>query len=159
RAASPLSDQGQLESRDHGLDLRCPGPRSNLLRERRDLYVHLQLHRQSEPDCQDGLGLESLGLYGRFRRLITDVAPPSGVGGPTHTDYYSDGSVMQSTDEVGVKTFYAAYNPNGTPTQITLDYQGPLAVRFDYTYDPNFLEKVTSITPKDPSTGQVNPDW
>src|SRR5262249_23623105 len=89
---------------------------------------------------------------------ITDVTPPPDSGSPTHTDYNSDGTIQVSTDGAGVRTAFI-YNPNGTPAQITRDYQGPWAVRFDYTYDPNFPEKVTSITPKNPSTGQVNPDW
>ncbi len=37
--------------------------------------------------------------------------------------------------------------------------QGPQAVRFDYAYDPNFTGKVISITPKNPATGAVDPDW
>ncbi len=89
--------------------------------------------------------------------LITDRGLE---GSPaSHTDYYADGSVQQVIDEVGGRTFYAPYNPNGTPTSITRDHQGPQAIRFDYTYDPNFLEKVTSITPRNPSTGLVDPDW
>ncbi|MGH9315575.1 MAG: RHS repeat-associated core domain-containing protein [Thermoanaerobaculia bacterium] len=89
--------------------------------------------------------------------LITDR--PTSLGGvAVHTDYYSDGSVQQVTDQVGVKTYYT-YNTQGSVTSVTRDYQGSQAVRFDYTYDTNFPEKVASITPRDPATGLVNPDW
>lgn len=35
----------------------------------------------------------------------------------------------------------------------------PTAVRFDYTYDPNFPDNVTSIIPRNPSTGLQDFDW
>ncbi|MEO8190352.1 MAG: RHS repeat-associated core domain-containing protein [Acidobacteriota bacterium] len=79
--------------------------------------------------------------------------------GPTiHTDYNPDFSVAQITDEVGVKTAYT-YDVNGRVASVTRDFQGPQAIRFDYSYDPAFPNKVISVTPKDPSTGQVNRDW
>jgi RHS repeat-associated protein len=90
--------------------------------------------------------------------LVSDTTPPSGGGGPTHTDYYPDGSIQQFTDAVGVKTFYT-YTADGNLLTITRDYQGPTTVRFDYAYDPSFPSKVTSITPKNPSTNVVDPNW
>jgi RHS repeat-associated protein len=90
--------------------------------------------------------------------LVSDTTPPTGGGGPTHTDYYADGSVQQFIDAVGVKTYYT-YTANGNPLTVTRDYQGPNAVRLDYTYDPSFPAKVTSITPKNPSTNAIDPHW
>ena len=71
--------------------------------------------------------------------------------------FYSDGSIQLATDTTEIK-FYT-YNANGSVATITRDYQGSLALRFDYVYDTNFTEKVISITPKNPSTGAVNLDW
>jgi RHS repeat-associated protein len=90
--------------------------------------------------------------------LVSDATPPTGGGGSTHTDYYPDGLVQQFTDGVGVKTFYT-HNEQGSPLSITRDYQGPTAVRFDYTYDTAFPEKVVSVIPKDPATSQYDPNW
>lgn len=95
--------------------------------------------------------------------LITDrtrvYSPLTGHGGPTaHTDYYPDSSIMQTTDELGVKTFYS-YDSTGRTTAVTRDYQGSNAIRFDYAYDPSFADRVSSITPKNPSDGSVNLDW
>jgi YD repeat-containing protein len=72
--------------------------------------------------------------------------------------YNPDESLQLATDGLGDKTYYT-YNANGTVASVTRNYQGPLAIRFDSAYDPNFPDKVTSITPKDPSTGTVNLDW
>jgi RHS repeat-associated protein len=81
-------------------------------------------------------------------------------GGPrSYTTYNADGSILSTQDQVGVVTLYGAYNPNGAVSSITRDSGGPTAVRFDYTYDPNFPEKVASITPKVPSTAVVDPNW
>lgn len=87
---------------------------------------------------------------------ITDRVAPDGSA--THTLYTPEGWVQQQTDEAGVKSYYT-YDSAGNLTSVTKDYQGTTAVRYDYTYDPNFPGKVTSITPKNPSTGAVNPDW
>ncbi len=90
--------------------------------------------------------------------LVTDRTPPWDGGNNVHTDYYADGSTQQVTDGVGVKTHYV-YDGQGNITQLTRDYQGPTAVRFDYAYDPAFPGKVTSITPRDPATGNLDLDW
>jgi len=90
--------------------------------------------------------------------LITD-RPLMPLNSPmTHTDYYADGSIQQVTDIVGVKTYYT-YNAQGNVASVTRDYQGLLAVRFDYAYDAVVPEKVTSITPRNPATGQLDPNW
>jgi RHS repeat-associated protein len=91
--------------------------------------------------------------------LVTDeVAPANGGGGTIHTDYSADGAVQMQVDEVGVKTYYT-YDAQGNVLSDTEDYQGPNAVRYDYTYDPNFPGRVTAITPRNPTTGQVDPNW
>ena len=69
-----------------------------------------------------------------------------------------DGQVEQTIDEVGVKTFYT-YDARGNVTSVTRDYQGPTAVRFDYSYDSSFPDNVTSIVPKNPATGLQDFDW
>src|SRR5262249_20385962 len=76
----------------------------------------------------------------------------------SHTDFNPDGTVSQFRDEAFVKTDYA-YDGQGNITSIVRDSAGVLAVRFDYTYDLAFPGKVTSITPKDPTSLAVNRDW
>ena len=90
--------------------------------------------------------------------LITDRQMSSLTGVASHVDYYSDYSVQMTTDGVGVKTYFT-YDAQGNPSQVTKDYQGPLAVRYDYAYDPAYPGQVTSVTPRDPGTGAVDPDW
>jgi RHS repeat-associated protein len=90
---------------------------------------------------------------------ITSRVPPAGHGGGTTTSSFNpDKSVQFSIDETGIKTSYT-YNPNGTVTTITRDDQGAQAVRYEYAYDSSFPEKVTSITPVNPSTGLSDPNW
>jgi RHS repeat-associated protein len=75
------------------------------------------------------------------------------------TTYYADGSPDLITDEVGIKTKHT-YNANGTVATITRNYQGTGAmVRYDYSYDTNFPEKVIAIVPKNPSTGVRDSNW
>lgn len=91
--------------------------------------------------------------------LITDREPPANSGGGTvHTDYYADGSVRERIDEVGVKTYFM-YDTQGNLLSQTDDYQGSLAVRWEYAYDPAFPGHVTSLTPRNPATGQLDPHW
>jgi YD repeat-containing protein len=90
---------------------------------------------------------------------VTQTDPPAGNGSASSvTSYNADGSVEYTIDEVGVKTSYT-YNTNGTIATVTRDDGGPDTVRFDYSYDPNFPEKVIAITPKDPSNGGLDLDW
>jgi YD repeat-containing protein len=89
--------------------------------------------------------------------MITDrtrvYSPLTGHSGPTaHTDYYADSRVQMMTDERGVKTYYT-YDATGRVATVTRDYQGPTAIRFDYAYDPAFPDRVTSVTPRNPSSG------
>jgi RHS repeat-associated protein len=89
---------------------------------------------------------------------VTDRQVQVGGVPAFHTDYWPDGSIQQTVDEVGVKTYYI-YDAMGRVTSVTRDKDGPLAVRFDYTYDPGFPDKLVSVTPMSPATNQVNPDW
>ena len=88
--------------------------------------------------------------------LITSAT--NRYNGTTTIEYNPDYSVQQVTNELGVKTVYA-YNNNGTVASVIRDYQGPLTVQFDIVYDSNFPERVVSVTPRDPSTGNLNTDW
>jgi RHS repeat-associated protein len=79
-------------------------------------------------------------------------------GASQQVAFNADNSIQMVTDEVGVKTFYS-YTTQGRVAAITKDYQGPLAVRFDYTYDTNFPAKVTSVLPKNPTTSAYDTNW
>ena len=90
---------------------------------------------------------------------ITNRTPPTAPGsGTAHTDYNSDGSVAGTTDETGVRTTYG-YDANGRVANVTRDATGAAPVRFDYTYDPSFPDKVVSVTPKNPTTNAFDPNW
>ena len=108
----------------------------------------------TETDKKDSSNNNYRFTYDTGGRVTTDIAP----NGTSTTSFYADGSIQLATDATGVQTFYT-YNTNGSVADITRDYQGSLALRFDYAYDTNFAEKVISITPKNPSTGVVNLDW
>ncbi len=96
----------------------------------------------------DGLITSRTQIYGTFGNI-----------GPTRlTDYTPEGLVQQETDELGIRTFNT-YDGRGNLVSVIRDYQGAQAVRFDYAYDPDFPDKVVSVTPADPSTGAVDPGW
>ncbi len=106
-------------------------------------------------DSQGNAWVYTLGQTG----LVTDeVAPAGGGGGSRHTDYYADGSIQQTIDEVGVKTYYT-YNNAGYVVSVTRDYNGSQAIRFDYSYDQNFPSRLISVIPRNPTTGLVDPNW
>jgi YD repeat-containing protein len=88
--------------------------------------------------------------------LITKRNFPAPLGTST-VSYYPDGKVNTATDELGVKTVYT-YNSDGSVSSVTRDSTGSLAVRFDYTYDTSFPEKVTSIMPKKSNHRPSGPD-
>jgi len=89
----------------------------------------------------------------------TQIYGSSGNIGPRQvTDYTPEGLVQQQTDELGIRT-NKTYDGRGNLTSETRDYQGAQAVRFDYAYDVSFPDRVVSVTPTNPSTGAVDPDW
>ncbi len=91
--------------------------------------------------------------------LVNVVTPPSGPNvASTYDVFNADGSVAQHTDAVGVVTLYS-YDNIGNMVSETDDYQGPDAVRFEYTYDPDFPSKVVAVKPIKPSTDQVDSTW
>lgn len=119
-------------------------------------YYQNNLNQTAKVDSSGNMWTYPFGSNGG---LVGDDIPPAGSGiNAAHIDYYGDGGIQQRIDEVGVKTYYT-YDASGRHTAITEDFQGATAVRFDYAYDPNFPAKVTSITPRDPATGNVNGDW
>jgi RHS repeat-associated protein len=90
---------------------------------------------------------------------VVQTDPPPGTGSASSWAGYWPNRLLQYTvDETGVQTIYT-YNSNGSIAFITRDDVGPNWVRFDYSYDPNFPEKVTSIIAKNPSTGQLDLNW
>jgi RHS repeat-associated protein len=86
---------------------------------------------------------------------VTDRTAPNGA--VLHKDFNPDGSVQGVTDQVGIRTNYT-YDTQGRITSVARDvtHNGP---RSDYTYDPAFPDKVTSVTVKNPSTNQIDPTW
>ncbi len=91
--------------------------------------------------------------------LVTLSVPPAEAGaGPSSVTYYGDGAVREETDEVGVRTYHT-FDEQGRLTSVTRDYLGSQAVRYDYSYDPSFPDKVTAMTPRNPGTGQVDTVW
>jgi RHS repeat-associated protein len=90
---------------------------------------------------------------------ITNRTPPPAEGsGTAHTDYNDDGSIAGTTDEMGVRTNYI-YDAHGRVSTVTRDATGSSPVRFEYTYDPTFPDKVTTVTPKNPASGAFDPNW
>jgi RHS repeat-associated protein len=89
--------------------------------------------------------------------LVSDTIPPAGGPGPTHTDFFPDGSVMQSIDPMGVKTAYT-YTANGSTQMVYRDYSGTNEVDVAYVYDPAYPHRPISITPKH-LNGTANTDW
>ncbi|MCE7958547.1 MAG: RHS repeat protein [Acidobacteria bacterium ACB2] len=81
--------------------------------------------------------------------LITQRSEP---GESTTTTYDDDGQVLSRRDGAGVVTQYG-YTPEGHVSSVTHDPGGTTAVRYDYTYDSAFPEKVATVTPVDPATG------
>lgn len=81
------------------------------------------------------------------------------VQGTENIDYTPDFSVMRVTNAAGIKTLYTYNSNNGTVKDVTRDEGGASAVKFVIGYDPTYPERVTSITPTDPVTGNVNTDW
>lgn len=122
-------------------------------------YTYKYTNNPNKTSKADSSGNTWVFQFGADPGLVTDDTPPPASGvGVSHTDFDSNGNALLKIDPVGTKTSYA-YGTNGTVSSVTKDYQGTTAVRFDYAYDPAFPDKVSSITPKNPSTGLVDPNW
>ena len=89
--------------------------------------------------------------------LVSESRPPTGTG-IAYADYYPDGLVKESWDEIGVRTYYT-YDSQGRVLTEIRDHLGSSAVQINYAYDPGFPYKVTSVTPVNPATNQVDPNW
>ena len=87
---------------------------------------------------------------------VTNRTYPGGAS--TGSIYNPDGSLQQSTDEMGTRTSYT-YTADGSVSTVTQNDQGSPSIRWDYTYDGTFPGKVVSVVAKNPGTGQVDPDW
>jgi YD repeat-containing protein len=91
--------------------------------------------------------------------LVIDQIPPAGASyASRHTDFYPDGAIQLVVDELGSKT-HLTYDSFGNVATLTRYYQTPHAIRYDYEYDPAFSGRVTSITPRNPTSGMVDPSW
>ncbi|HVT05226.1 MAG TPA: RHS repeat-associated core domain-containing protein [Thermoanaerobaculia bacterium] len=120
-----------------------------------------------QPDASvlrtDLAGNRAWYLFGNYG-LITRRIPQNYQSNERISDYYTtsdgclDGLLKRSTDESVVITDYT-YNCRGNVLTNTRDTGGPQEIRFDYTYDTTFPDKVTSVTPKKPLTGLRDPDW
>src|ERR1700688_4296548 len=121
-------------------------------------YTYAYQGNKSQTSKTDAAGNAWIYIYGSGGLVTDDIPPPRSGAGTQHTDYYPDGSIQKVIDAVGVAT-YLTYDPLGNVLSLTQDYQGPSAVRYDFTYDPNFPGRVTSITPRNPGTGLTDPAW
>lgn len=118
-----------------------------------------------DPDARKTTKSDTAGhlwtfLYDADGHIVSRRLPGATVA--STVSYNPDGTLAQTTDEVGVTTTYA-YAGSGRIWQVTKDAGGALQVRFDYAYgDSAFPEKVTSIAPMKANaiTGWENhPDW
>jgi len=103
----------------------------------------------------DSAGNRWVFTYNADGQVTSDVAPD---GSTKLTTYNADGLVASVTDQVGVKTSYT-YDSQGRLSTRTDDDGGSAAVRWVFAYDPNYPDAVTSTTPVDPTTGQLDPNW
>jgi RHS repeat-associated protein len=108
---------------------------------------------------KDSSGNTTTLTFGAATGLIADHTPPQAEGSaPNHKDFDSDGHVTRAVDETGVATSFT-YDSQGHVTSVTRDSQGSTAVRYVYTYDASLVDKVTAVTPKNPSSGAIDPNW
>src|SRR5262249_13171426 len=105
---------------------------------------------------KDSAGHTWLYTYDQSGRVTTDQDP---AGQHRTRGFDTLGSPTSVTDEAGVATYYYYNNlPYYTLRSRWLDVGGPLEVHFDYTYDSQFPDKVTSVVPHRPD-GTLNVDW
>src|SRR6185295_12772386 len=67
-------------------------------------------------------------------------------------------TVQQSTDPVNVRTVYT-YESDGRVASVLRGAGVSGMPRYDYSYDPNFPDKVVSVTPVNPATGTPDRSW
>jgi RHS repeat-associated protein len=103
----------------------------------------------------DSVGNRWIYTYGA-NGFVSQRAFPG--GGTQSAVANADGTVAQTTDEVGVVTAYA-YDSQAHVSSVIRDVGGPLTVRIDYAYDPSFPGKVIAVTPHNPATGNLDPSW
>ncbi len=93
--------------------------------------------------------------FGNDIQITDRIGPDDSL---SQTAYRPEGWVQEQTDEAGVRTAYA-YDSAGRVTSVTRSAQSAQAVRYDYSYDAAFPDRVASVTPRDPVTNLVNADW
>jgi RHS repeat-associated protein len=103
----------------------------------------------------DSNGNVYISKFGKDMQVTNRTYPGAAT---TASVFNTDSSLQQSTDEMGVKTIYT-YTGDGSVSTVTRNYQSSPSVQWEYTYDGTFPGKVTSVTAKNPGTGQVDPDW
>jgi RHS repeat-associated protein len=122
-------------------------------------YAYNYAGRADQSSKTDSLGNRWIYTYA-LAGVITQRSYPGATA--EQMIYNADGSIAQSTDEVGVQTLYE-YAGLGRIASITKGALGPLEVRFDYAYDSTFPTKVVSVTPKkrNVTTGvwAYDPNW
>jgi RHS repeat-associated protein len=116
-------------------------------------YSYLDTTHSVKTDSQ---GHQKFFTFDAGSGLITDTSGPGGEA--TSTTYDANGHPLLATDPAGIASQYA-YDGKGRVLSATRDSQGSSAVRFDYGYDPDFPDRVVSVTPKDPATNARNPNW
>lgn len=93
--------------------------------------------------------------FGSDIQITERIAPDNSA---TQTVYSPEGWIMEQTDQVGVRTTHS-YDVAGKVTSVVRNAGSASAVRYEYAYDSSFAEKVASVTPRDPATNTVDPDW
>lgn len=87
--------------------------------------------------------------------VITSRSDP---GDAFNKIFDSEGRPVQVTDAAGILTTYT-YDGEGHILTVTRNATQTGAVRYDYTYDPAFPDKVASVTPKNPTTNVLDASW
>ena len=93
--------------------------------------------------------------FGNDIQITDRIGPDDSL---SHTVYSPEGWIQERTDEAGVRTAYS-YDSAGKVTSVTRSAQSADAVRYDYSYDAGFPDKVATVTPRDPVTNLVNVNW
>ncbi len=129
--------------------------RTSTYTESGETYTYSYLDATHSAKSDSG-GHQSIYTFDAGSGLITDRSDPGGTSGSTAYD--ENGHPIQTVDQTGVTSQYT-YDGKGRVLSATRDAQGSVPVRYDYAYDPDFPDRVVSVTPKDPATNVRNPDW